>query len=78
MLVLTTYDGDADSMRAVDSGAIGYLLKDTPGEQIIAAVFAASRGETGLAPPVAPMTGRGPWCWPWSADCCNHLCPSTH
>ncbi|WP_028279634.1 response regulator transcription factor [Arthrobacter sp. H5] len=53
VLVLTTYDGDADIMRAVESGAVGYLLKDTPGETIINAVFAAARGETVLAPPIA-------------------------
>ena len=33
VLVFTTYDTDADVVRAVDAGAIGYLLKDsTPGE----------------------------------------------
>ncbi|NJC23193.1 DNA-binding NarL/FixJ family response regulator [Arthrobacter pigmenti] len=53
VLVLTTYDGDTDIMRAVESGAVGYLLKDTPGEAIIGAVLAAARGETVLAPPIA-------------------------
>jgi DNA-binding NarL/FixJ family response regulator len=53
VLVLTTYDGDADIVRAVESGAVGYLLKDSPGDTIIDAVFAAARGETVLAPPVA-------------------------
>lgn len=53
VLVLTTYDGDADIVRAVESGAVGYLLKDTPGETLIDAVFAAARGETVLAPPIA-------------------------
>ena len=53
VLILTTYDGDADIVRAVESGAVGYLLKDSPGGVIIDAVFAAARGETVLAPPVA-------------------------
>ncbi|WP_026818967.1 response regulator [Arthrobacter castelli] len=53
VLVLTTYDGDADIMRSVEAGAVGYLLKDTAGETIIEAVFAAARGETVLAPAVA-------------------------
>lgn len=53
VLVLTTYDGDTDIMRAVESGAVGYLLKDTPGETIINAILAAARGETVLAPPIA-------------------------
>lgn len=53
VLILTTYDGDADIVRAVESGAVGYLLKDSTGDVIIEAVFAAARGETVLAPPVA-------------------------
>jgi DNA-binding NarL/FixJ family response regulator len=53
VLVLTTYDTDADIIRAVEAGASGYLLKDTPRVQLVEAVRAAARGETVLAPPVA-------------------------
>ncbi len=53
ILVLTTYDTDADILRAVEAGATGYLLKDTPREQLFQAVRATSRGETILAPAVA-------------------------
>jgi DNA-binding NarL/FixJ family response regulator len=53
VLVLTTYDTDADIVRAVEAGAIGYLLKDTPRQVLVDAVRAAARGETVLAPPVA-------------------------
>jgi DNA-binding NarL/FixJ family response regulator len=53
VLVLTTYDTDSDIVRAVEAGAAGYLLKDTPREQLAEAVRAAARGETVLAPPVA-------------------------
>jgi DNA-binding NarL/FixJ family response regulator len=53
VLVLTTYDTDADILRAVEAGATGYLLKDTPINTLIDAIRAASRGETVLAPPVA-------------------------
>lgn len=53
VLVLTTYDTDADIVRAVEAGATGYLLKDTPVAQLADAVRAAARGETVLAPPVA-------------------------
>jgi DNA-binding NarL/FixJ family response regulator len=53
VLVLTTYDTDDDIIRAVEAGASGYLLKDTPRIQLVEAVRAASRGETVLAPPVA-------------------------
>ncbi|MCF6509216.1 response regulator transcription factor [Blastococcus sp. MG754426] len=53
VLVLTTYDTDADIVRAVEAGATGYLLKDVPLPQLADAVRAAARGETVLAPPVA-------------------------
>ena len=53
MLVLTTYGTDADSMRAIDAGAVGYLLKDAPHEEIARPVRAAARGETTLAPAIA-------------------------
>ncbi|GAB3413459.1 transcriptional regulator [Flindersiella endophytica] len=59
VLVLTTYDTDADIVRAVEAGATGYLLKDTPRSQLADAVRAAARGETVLAPPVAAkLVGR--------------------
>jgi DNA-binding NarL/FixJ family response regulator len=53
VLVVTTYDTDTDILRAVEAGATGYLLKDTPRRELTAAVRAAARGETVLAPPVA-------------------------
>ncbi|WP_406297980.1 response regulator transcription factor [Embleya sp. NBC_00888] len=53
VLILTTYDTDTDIVRAVEAGATGYLLKDTPRVELAAAVRAAARGETVLAPPVA-------------------------
>lgn len=53
VLVLTTYETDADIVRAVEAGATGYLLKDTPREDLFRAVKAAARGESVLAPAVA-------------------------
>lgn len=53
VLVVTTYDSDQDILRAVEAGAAGYLLKDTPREELCGAVRAAARGETVLAPAVA-------------------------
>lgn len=53
VLVLTTYDTDADIVRAVESGARGYLLKDTPPTVLADAIRRAAAGETVLAPPVA-------------------------
>ncbi|MFI6284127.1 response regulator [Streptomyces sp. NPDC051018] len=53
VLILTTYDTDAEIERAVEAGAIGYLLKDTTQDQLSDAIRAAARGETVLAPRVA-------------------------
>lgn len=53
VLVLTTYDTDADIVRAVESGARGYLLKDTAPPVLADAIRRAALGETVLAPPVA-------------------------
>jgi DNA-binding NarL/FixJ family response regulator len=59
VLVLTTYDTDADIVRAVEAGANGYLLKDAPPEMLAEAIRASARGETVLAPPVAAkLAGR--------------------
>jgi DNA-binding NarL/FixJ family response regulator len=53
VLVLTTYDTDGDIVRALAAGATGYLLKDTPRDELVRGVRSAVRGETVLAPPVA-------------------------
>ncbi|AEE46830.1 response regulator [Cellulomonas fimi] len=53
VLVLTTYETDTDILRAVEAGATGYLLKDTPRDQLVAGVRAAARGESALSPSVA-------------------------
>ncbi|MEV0585175.1 response regulator transcription factor [Nonomuraea sp. NPDC050310] len=53
VIVLTTYDTDSDISRAIDAGAIGYLLKDTRREQLFEAVRAAARGESALSPAIA-------------------------
>ncbi|GAA0925631.1 response regulator transcription factor [Nonomuraea longicatena] len=53
VLVLTTYDDDGDVLPALTSGAIGYLLKDSPREEVFRAVRAAASGESVLSPAVA-------------------------
>ncbi|MFE6225374.1 response regulator [Streptomyces sp. NPDC057854] len=53
VLVLTTYDTDADTLPALEAGATGYLLKDAPREELFAAVRAAAEGRTVLSPAVA-------------------------
>ncbi|MEV8214640.1 response regulator transcription factor [Leifsonia sp. NPDC077715] len=53
VLVLTNYDTDGDILGAVEAGASGYLLKDAPPDELIAAIRAAAAGETALAPAIA-------------------------
>jgi len=53
VLVFTTYDTDADIVRAVDAGAIGYLLKDSTPDEIFGAVRGAVAGRSVLSPTVA-------------------------
>ncbi|WND36825.1 response regulator transcription factor [Streptomyces sp. BB1-1-1] len=53
VLVLTTYDTDADITRAIEAGATGYLLKAERPEELFAAIHAAAEGRTALSGPVA-------------------------
>ncbi|WP_308036544.1 response regulator transcription factor [Actinoplanes sp. DH11] len=55
ILVLTTHDTDADVLPAIEAGAIGYLLKDAPRDELFRAVRAAARGESVLSPSVAAL-----------------------
>jgi DNA-binding NarL/FixJ family response regulator len=50
VLILTTFDDDTYVSAAIKYGAKGYLLKDTPSEEIAAAIRAVDRGYTHLAP----------------------------
>ena len=53
IVVLTTFDADADVLPAITAGATGYLLKDAPRDELLHAVRAAAEGGTVLAPSVA-------------------------
>ena len=53
VLVLTTYDTDADILRAIEAGATGYILKDAPREELYRAILATAQGQTYLSPAVA-------------------------
>ena len=53
ILVLTTYDTDADILHAIEAGATGYLLKDAPREELFRAVREAANGTPALSPVVA-------------------------
>ncbi|MBA3389814.1 MAG: response regulator transcription factor [Actinomycetota bacterium] len=58
VLVLTTYDTDADILRAVEAGATGYLLKDAPREELYEAVRSTASGKPLLTPAVTAMLMR--------------------
>lgn len=49
VLVLTTYDTEADVVRSLDAGARGYLLKDVPADELFSAIRRTARGEPVLA-----------------------------
>ena len=53
VLVVTNYDTDADILGAVEAGAVGYLLKDAPPADLLAAVRSAAEGDSTLSPVVA-------------------------
>ncbi|MFI6510570.1 response regulator [Streptosporangium sp. NPDC050855] len=53
VLVLTTYDTDTHVLPAIEAGATGYLLKDSPRQDLLRAARAAARGESVLSPSVA-------------------------
>ncbi|SEU46133.1 response regulator transcription factor [Nonomuraea wenchangensis] len=53
VLVLTTYDTDTDVLPAIAAGATGYLLKDSPREDLLRGARAAAKGESVLSPSVA-------------------------
>jgi DNA-binding NarL/FixJ family response regulator len=63
VLVLTTYDDDQWILDALRAGACGYLLKDTPPEDLLKAIRGAAEGKVFIDPAVAGklvthMTGR--------------------
>lgn len=65
VLILTTFDNDAEIVAALNAGAAGYLLKDINPEDISTAIEKASRGETYLPPEIsskviAAMRNPGP------------------
>ncbi|MEO3811136.1 response regulator transcription factor [Sphaerisporangium sp. B11E5] len=52
VIVLTTFDADAHVLRALRAGAAGFLLKDTPPAEIVAAVRQVAQGRPVLSPSV--------------------------
>lgn len=52
VIVLTTFDADEDILHALRAGASGFLLKDTPPEQIVAAILSVAAGDPILSPQI--------------------------
>jgi DNA-binding NarL/FixJ family response regulator len=52
VVVLTTFDTDDAVFRALEAGAIGFLLKDTPPHDLLRAVRLAAAGDSMLSPTV--------------------------
>jgi DNA-binding NarL/FixJ family response regulator len=52
VVVLTTFDSDEHVLRALRAGAAGFLLKDTPPAEMIAAVHRVAEGDAQLSPSV--------------------------
>ncbi|MEO6878139.1 MAG: response regulator transcription factor [Gemmatimonadaceae bacterium] len=50
VVVLTTFVSDGEVLRAIEAGAVGYLLKDVPRDELFRALRAVARGERYLAP----------------------------
>lgn len=59
VLILTTFDRDAEVRGAIEAGAAGYLLKEAPPGEIIDAILHASRGGMHLSPELAERVVRG-------------------
>jgi DNA-binding NarL/FixJ family response regulator len=53
VLMLTTFDNDEYVFDGLRAGASGYMLKDVSAEELVAAIHAASRGESPLQPSIA-------------------------
>lgn len=53
VLVVTNYDTDADILGAIEAGAVGYMLKDAPPAELLAAVRSAAEGDSAMSPVVA-------------------------
>ena len=51
-LVLTTYESDAEVIKAIENGATGYMLKDTPREELLQGIRNAAENKPILAPSV--------------------------
>lgn len=59
VIVLTTFDEDAEVFEALRAGAVGYLLKASPAEKLCGAIRAAAQGTSVLEPSIAARLMAG-------------------
>ena len=59
VLILTTFDRDAEILGAIEAGAAGYLLKDVAPDVIIEGILRAAGGDMFLAPDLADRVLKG-------------------
>ena len=52
LIILTTYQGQEDIYRALRAGALGYLLKDAPAEELVESIHSVGAGQTWIPPAV--------------------------
>ncbi len=58
VLILSVHEGDENILRAMESGAMGYLSKSAPHDEILAAVRAAAQGTPHLSPELSEKLAR--------------------
>lgn len=58
VLILTTYDSEADIVESLAAGARGYLLKDAPETDLHRAVMSTARGDPTFSPEVGAALAR--------------------
>jgi two-component system, NarL family, response regulator len=58
LVIFTTCKGEEDIYRAVKAGAFGYLLKETPLNEVVECIRAVARGSRWIPPGVAAMLGK--------------------
>lgn len=59
VLILTTFDRDAEILAAIEAGAAGYLLKDVDPDAILQGIQRAAAGDMVLAPDLATRVLQG-------------------
>jgi len=59
VIVLTTFDTDADISKAIKAGAKGYLLKDAPREELLECIRKVHGGETCIPPSLVAKLAAG-------------------